>query len=511
MRKINLASSSFNFISNLCAFLITYSISFFLSPYIVGTLGSDAYGFVSLATSFTNYISLATVALNSLASRFVSVEIFRGNEEKAQKYYTSVMVSNVVLTAILVIPCAVFVAFLERFISIPAGLVTDVKVLFSLIFASFFVSLLSSLFSLATFVQNRLYLNALHNAVSAVLRLVLTVLLFAIFPANIAFCGIVTLVTNLYVIFWRKRYMNKYLPQFRIRLEFFDFKKVTELLKAGSWSLVSQISGLLNTGFDLLLANQFISSVAMGVLSISSTLPSIIQSVLGSVSSAFTPNLTKYYANKQFDEMTAELKRSIKMMSVVLIVPMAGLTIFGGSFYALWQPTQNATQLQILSVLKILCLIFTGSLAVVHEIFTVANKIKPQAIATLISGIANIVIVYILLRTTNWGIYAIAGVSSVIAIARNYLFTFLYAAKCVHQKWYTFYLLSLRTFGSYLLVCALFYGVKRFICAPDDWVSLIIVCFLCAILGVLLNLYLMVSKEERKLFLNKVFGRFKKE
>ncbi len=66
IKSINTGSSTLNFISNLCAFFVTYSISFFLSPYIVGLLGEDAYGFVSLAQNFTNYISIATVSLNKL-------------------------------------------------------------------------------------------------------------------------------------------------------------------------------------------------------------------------------------------------------------------------------------------------------------------------------------------------------------------------------------------------------------------------------------------------------------
>ena len=78
-------SSTSNFVGNLLGFLVTYSISFFLSPYIVGMLGESAYGFVSLATSFTNYITLATVALNSLASRFISIAIFN-NEKRTDSF-----------------------------------------------------------------------------------------------------------------------------------------------------------------------------------------------------------------------------------------------------------------------------------------------------------------------------------------------------------------------------------------------------------------------------------------
>ena len=170
----------------------------------------------------------------------------------------------------------------------------------------------------------------------------------------------------------------------------------------------------------------------------------------------------------------------------------------------LWQPTQDAQTLQVLSVLKIFCLIFTASLSVVHEIFVVANKLKAQAIATLISGIANIVIVYILLKTTDLGIFAIAGVSSIIAIIRNFMFTFPYAAKCVKQKWYVFYGLSLRAFASYAIITSLFYAVRVYIYTPNAWWSFIIECGICGLIGLVLNALFISSKSEIKALFSKI-------
>lgn len=506
-----ISPTTLNFISNLCAFLITYSISFFLSPYIVGILGEEAYGFVSLATNFTNYISLATVALNSLAGRFISVAIFERNYEKANKYYTSVLIANAIITAILLIPCIIFIWQLEKIISVPIGLVADVKFLFGTVFAGFFVSLFSSLFSVGVFTENKLYLSAVQNTLGSVLRLILTIVLFVVFPAKIAYVGIVSLLINIHTLSWQYFFKKKFLPNVKVNRGSFDSSKIKELVKAGSWSLVAQLSGILNTGLDLLIANQFIDSSAMGVLAISATLPTIIQSVLSSVSSSFTPSLTQSYAKGEYDKLMKDLKTSIRMMGLVLIVPLAGLTAFGGDFYALWQPTQDAHTLQILSVLKILCLTFTASMAAVHEIFVITNKLKSQAIATLISGILNIVIVYILLRTTNLGIFVIAGVSSIIAVLRNFVFTFPYAAKCIKQKGIMFYLLSLKAFLSYVVITIMFYAVRIFIYKPSTWLSFIIICIICAMFGFIVNSFIIASKEERKLLLIKLKSKFIKK
>ena len=60
---------------NIFAALITLGvqmfISFWLSPFVVGKLGEEAYGFINLANNFVSYASLVSVAINSMACRYI--------------------------------------------------------------------------------------------------------------------------------------------------------------------------------------------------------------------------------------------------------------------------------------------------------------------------------------------------------------------------------------------------------------------------------------------------------
>jgi len=60
-------------ISSLIAMALTMVISFFLSPYIVSNFGAEANGFTQLANNFVNYATLITIALNSMAGRFITI------------------------------------------------------------------------------------------------------------------------------------------------------------------------------------------------------------------------------------------------------------------------------------------------------------------------------------------------------------------------------------------------------------------------------------------------------
>ena len=152
---------SINIISNIVNFAVSMGISFFLTPFIVNTVGSAAYGFVSLANQFVGYIQIAVVALNSMASRFITIKIYEKDEKGAKTYFSSVFFANILMTLVLIVPITVCVMFIDRFLDIPSALVLDVKILWTIIFINFCVGLISNVFGIATYARNRLELSSL--------------------------------------------------------------------------------------------------------------------------------------------------------------------------------------------------------------------------------------------------------------------------------------------------------------------------------------------------------------
>ena len=83
--------------------IVQFSISFFLTSYIVEVLGEEEYGFFTLANNIVNYALIITTALNSMSSRFIGYELHNGRKENARKYYSSVLCGDVVFSLLLII------------------------------------------------------------------------------------------------------------------------------------------------------------------------------------------------------------------------------------------------------------------------------------------------------------------------------------------------------------------------------------------------------------------------
>ena len=170
----------------------------------------------------------------------------------------------------------------------------------------------------------------------------------------------------------------------------------------------------------------------------------------------------------------------------------------GERFYKLWQPTQDAHILYILSILTIGYIIISGGINCIFNIFTVVNKLKPNAIAVIICGLINTLVVFILLKTTNLGIYAVAGVSTVLAIIRNLVFTVPYGAMCLKIKWYSFYSDVIRNVLFVAISCVPCLLIASLI-KEGGWLSLIALGIIVVSISAFLGYFIILNKNDRAL------------
>lgn len=486
-----------NIVGSIFAVLANVLISFFLSPYIVRVLGVEANGFVSLANNFISYATLVTIALNSMAGRFIAIEIQQNHLEAGNKYYTSVFVGNIVLVSIFLLPAVFMLWKLERIINIPDSLAVDVKTLFLLIFLTFFINTGVPKWDTATYVKNKLYLRSLRSIESGIIRVGIIVLLFVIFKPSVYFVGAAAMGATLFENYFAYYYKVRLLPELRIRRHSFDVRAVRELITSGIWNAVSNSGKVLLEGLDLLIANVFVGPTAMGLLAIAKTIPNLLTQIIGSVAVTFGPVLIADYAKGDFKSIESQVKKSIKIMEILVTVPLGIIIIFGFEFFTLWVPSLDAKVLQILSLLSCFFLVFTSGIQCLYNIFTVTNKLKFNSILTVASGVVSTGIVIILLKTTSLGIYAIAGVSSFVLLVKDLLLVVPYAAKCLDIKWTSFYREILYSIPCVLVSSGIGFLLRQII-TIDSWLPLIAAVLITGVIGIILDVYIILNRNERK-------------
>jgi len=492
-----------NIISGILAMLVNLGVNFFLSPYIVKTLGEEANGFTQLANNFVTYASMITIAFNSMAGRFISVNYHQGKHEKVKTYYSSVVLSNLVISLFL-FPIAIYIINnLESLIVIENAEINDVKILFTCVFINFFVNLIISVYNISMFVTNSLYYQNILNLARYVLNGVLLFCAFSILPAKIYYVSLAALVLTVIVLVVSKRIHKKLMPEFGFSISYFQVEAVKEMVMSGIWNTVNQCGNMLMTGLDLLVCNLFISPAAMGVLSVAKIIPNSIIGLATLLNNNFAPALTINFAKGDNSQLLKQLRSNMKISSVIVSVPIITFCSFGIPFYSLWMPTMRAEELTLLSFLTCMAFIPWAGPQTLYNVFTATNHLKVNSVAFVSTGFLNVGVVFLCLKYTNLGIIAVAGTSSVLSILRNLTITAPYIAKLLNLRWNSFY----KDVAISLICCGINYIVAyciRKLCNIDTWGKLIVCVILTCIVTVIIDMLFVLNRKERKLFFEKV-------
>lgn len=163
-----------------------------------------------------------------------------------------------------------------------------------------------------------------------------------------------------------------------------------------------------------------VSSAAMTTISISTQIPEVISNLMGTIAGVFNPQMTNclcergqkaafgnYFQRRpHYDFYHQHSHRFSDCVRQKLFVLWVGRT-------------QNARELYILAMLNVGTLFVSASIQVLYHVFLITKRVKLNSLVIVGSGALTVATVFVLLETTELGMYAIVGVSMVYGILRN--------------------------------------------------------------------------------------------
>lgn len=485
-----------NLVATALAFSISIGINFFLTPYIVGAVGVAAYGFVALANDFIAYVSIVALALNSMAGRFITIAMHQGDNLAAREYYASTIGANALLAAIIFMLALPFIYVLDLFLNIPAELLTDVRALFALTLVNFLINMVLAVVGVAYIIENRLYLQSLVQIRANVIRAGLLIALFYFLPAHIAYLGAATVVAAIITKSYDYYYQRKLAPSLVFRISLCKLARLREVLSAGIWSSVTRVGNILAGNLDLLLVNVLLTPVDMGRLAVVKIVPTFLTTVTGLMAGVYMPNFLKLYAAGDTRALTQEIITAMKVFALVLGVPLVVLLGLGDRFFALWMPGEYASVLYILSVLSLVAILVIGPAALLHNVFTVVNRVRVNSILIVITGLLNTGAALVVLNYTDLGLYGLVGVTALVSLVRNACYTVPWGALYLGEPWYRFIPVLLRAVAAVLVVTATV-RLTGLGASVTDWLSFALAALGLALALGIVMLYMMFSRAER--------------
>lgn len=490
------------------ATVLSFLISFLLTPYITNKLGVEAYGFVTLSKNFTQYAAIITIALNSYASRYITVSYYQNDKKKAQEYFSSIYYGNVVISILIMIVSIIFIIFLDDILNISSDLVFPVKILFFFVFSSFVLTTIGSSYTASAYLKNRLDVVGIFRSLSYIFEVAFYLIVFNCLTPEVWQVGLAICIAQLVIFFGNYYIYKKYTPELKIKRRYATIDAIKKLVFNGVWNSINSLGNTLNSGLDLIVTNLWLSNVAMGQIAITKTISTIFMSFNQLLAQPFYPLFLKSYSEGNIKKLISELKLSMKLTGLLSCIIFAGFVSLGKVFYNLWIPGQDVDLIYMLTIITMISLVIEGPVYPLYYIYTLTVKNKIPCIITVIGGVFNIIGMAVLVRYTSLGVYSIVLTTTIIMLFISLITNPIYMTYCLKIKWFTFYPSLIKTVISCVVMTTVFVFIKNLL-NPITWIQFILTAFLCGVVGCIIHLFFVFSNKEKSQIMNIILKRKK--
>lgn len=492
-----------NIVWSVMAVIVNYFMNFLITPYVTNNIGVEAYGFVALATTFTNYVDIISIGLNAFAGRFISIAYHKNDKTRANLFYSSVIIADIILALLVLMPSAYVIFRLEIFLNIPTAITKDVKILFLTILLKYLLTVLRTAFNSATFITNRLDIYESHQSFSYVLQAVLLLGLCVLFPPHVWYVGLAGIAASMYLLIVNERLARRLTPDLTFQKKLCSIKAVKELVSAGLWNSVNNLGNVLNSGLDLLITNLLIDATALGQVSIAKNLGTICYTLVMKISGSFRPKQLKLYAENKIEEQVALYKQTMKITGALCSLIICVFYICGQDFLKLWIPQQDIPFIFKITMIVLLSDIAIGVVNPLYYVFTLTKKLKIPCAITITMGVLNVASMYLLIQYTSMGAYAVVITTLVLNFV-HFIDTPLYSAYCLKVKFTTFYPTIIRHMIVLGVGLAMSRVMNALIPVAESWGTLVVKAGIATVILLTLLVLLMFSPKEIRDFVRKI-------
>lgn len=383
-----------NVLSNWLGFACQIAIAFFLTPFVLHSLGDANYGIWMLVLGLTGYYGLLDIGFRAGITQFVTRHLARRDFDR---------MNATISTAILALSgCGVIIAIASVALSwlaplafaIPPEAVAGAQYCIVVIGLSTAIQFVFFPFS-SVFAATQRY--DISNAIGVATRLfsaAATVLVLRS-GGGLAELSLVYGATNIagYLIRWRVSYLI--LPQLRVSLRSASMTSLGAIASFGIWSFLSQSAVQLKTYSSTLIIGFFMPLEAIAPFAIATGLVGHFESIFRSFAVVFFPAATHLDAtgdNSALKKMYLYGSRTLLLLAFV----MASVgVVWTNEFFTLWIGPEFVSDARFTSVSLLFWLSLAACIAVVaqkigNQILLGTRRVKWLAILLVVEAIANL-------------------------------------------------------------------------------------------------------------------------
>lgn len=314
-------------------------ISLFTSRLILEALGVDNFGIYNVVGGFVSMFTIISGSLSGSISRYITFGIGKGDIKQVSILFsTSVNVQLILSVIIILIGESIGIWFLNCQLNIPEGRMIAANWVLQCSIFSFVLNLLSTPYNACIIAHERMNVFAYMTILDVVLKLLFVYLLFITF-----FDKLITYAASLLLInalmrgiygFYCKRNFEECTYHYIL-----DKKILKDMTGFAWWSFFGNAAYMFNTQGVNMAINIYFGVVLNAARGIVGQVEGAVLSLVNNFTTAFTPQITKSYAEGNLDYMFSVICRGSKFAFLLLWMIVVPLEIEAPTVLSLWLKT----------------------------------------------------------------------------------------------------------------------------------------------------------------------------
>ncbi len=378
-----------NVVLNWAAFVFSVVVNFFISPYIVHTLGNTAYGIWVLLASLVGYMGLLDLGVRGAVMRYVARHHARSEDGEAGRVASAGLVIFTAAGLLALLASAVIAVLIDRLFKIPADIVTVARLVVLIGGVSVAASLISGVFGgVVTALQRFDLAGILSIAVGAVRALGVVGALHAgwglLGLAGVQLACTLLQAAGLYVM------AARLYPELSYRFRGLGKAVLVTIFSFSAYSSLLHVSTALMFSVDSVVIGAFLPLAMITFFSIGATLTDYARSLVSSISQTMTPRVSALEGLNAAAELEGVFRTAGAAATLVTLPITITFVVRGASFIGLWMgPSYAGPSGPVLVILSV-ALSFAAARQVIVSAIMGVNRHRTLAPFYVAEGLINL-------------------------------------------------------------------------------------------------------------------------
>lgn len=301
--------------------LLATVVSLYTSRVVLQTLGVEDYGIYGVVGGVVSMFSFLNAAMSGATSRFLTVEIGKGESEKFSTTFSTAVITHWIIAIIVLLLSETFgLWYVSTKLVIPSSRAFAANVVYQLSIISALITIIQVPYNAILIAHEKMDIYAYVEIVNVSLKLLIVFLLKTLEGDKLILYATLLLAVSIIVAFVYRIYCLIHFPESHFKLV---FKKdtVIPMLKYTGWNFYIQFCTSAKQQGTNLLVNLFYGVALNAASSVATTVFGALQAISYNVIQAFRPQIVKNFARGDVcivcDQVTKCIKFSLMLFLLV--------------------------------------------------------------------------------------------------------------------------------------------------------------------------------------------------